>query len=137
MKKTLFFCILLSSSMIHANNLETIAQTIQEEKIYTFDELNVPPHPIDGLKKFYQYIGENLNVDNYKFNGKIRILIRFIIEKDGKMTNVIVKDDGGRPDIAKRAVKVLQSKKCPKWEAGILNGIKVRTTFEIPIVISK
>lgn len=59
-----------------------------------------------------------------------RVLVDFIIEKDGKVTNVkVVK--GVSPELDAEAVKVVSAS--PKWKAGRVAGNKVRTSMTIPV----
>ena len=59
-----------------------------------------------------------------------RVLVEFIIEKDGKVTNVrVVK--GVSDELDAEAVKVISAS--PKWKPGKVNGNKVRTSISIPV----
>ena len=59
-----------------------------------------------------------------------RVLVEFIIEKDGKVTNVrVVK--GVSDELDAEAVKVVSAS--PKWKPGKVNGNKVRTSISIPV----
>ncbi len=59
-----------------------------------------------------------------------RVLVDFIIEKDGKVTNVrVVK--GVSPELDAEAVKVVSAS--PKWKPGRRAGEKVRTSMTIPV----
>lgn len=58
------------------------------------------------------------------------VMVGFIIEKDGKMTNVeIVK--GVHPLLDEEALKVVGAS--PKWKPGRRSGQKVRTSMTIPV----
>ncbi len=59
-----------------------------------------------------------------------RVMVDFIIEKDGKVTNVrVVK--GVSPELDAEAVKVISAS--PKWKPGRRAGEKVRTSMTIPV----
>ena len=59
-----------------------------------------------------------------------RVMVDFIIEKDGKVTGVrVVK--GVSPELDAEAVKVVSAS--PKWKPGKVNGEKVRTSITIPV----
>lgn len=59
-----------------------------------------------------------------------RVMVEFIIEKDGKVTNVrVVK--GVSEELDAEAVKVVSAS--PKWKPGKVNGNKVRTSISIPV----
>ncbi len=59
-----------------------------------------------------------------------RVTVEFIVEKDGKVTNVrVVK--GVSDELDAEAVKVVSAS--PKWKPGKVNGEKVRTSITIPV----
>ncbi len=59
-----------------------------------------------------------------------RVMVDFIIEKDGRVTDVrVVK--GVSPELDAEAVKVVGAS--PKWKAGRVAGEKVRTSMTIPV----
>ncbi len=59
-----------------------------------------------------------------------RVMVDFIIEKDGKVTDVrVVK--GVSPELDAEAVKVISAS--PKWKPGRVAGNKVRTSMTIPV----
>lgn len=59
-----------------------------------------------------------------------RVMVGFIIEKDGKVSNVeVVK--GVSPELDAEALKVVAAS--PKWKPGKVNGEKVRTSLTIPV----
>jgi TonB family protein len=59
-----------------------------------------------------------------------RVTVEFIVDKDGKVTDVrVVK--GVSDELDAEAVKVVSAS--PKWKPGRVNGNKVRTVVSIPI----
>ncbi len=59
-----------------------------------------------------------------------RVMVEFIIEKDGKVTNArVVK--GVSPELDAEALKVVSAS--PKWKPGRLAGQKVRSSMTIPV----
>lgn len=59
-----------------------------------------------------------------------RVMVDFIIEKDGKISNVKVSKSVS-PELDAQAVKVISAS--PKWKPGKLKGEKVRTAMTIPV----
>ena len=59
-----------------------------------------------------------------------RVLVDFIIEPDGSVTNVRV-SRGTDPLLDAEAVRVVSAS--PKWRPGRLRGEKVRTSMTIPV----
>lgn len=59
-----------------------------------------------------------------------RVVVEFIVEKDGKVTDVrVVK--GVSDELDAEAVKVVSAS--PKWKPGRVNGEKVRTSISLPV----
>ena len=59
-----------------------------------------------------------------------RVVVEFIVDKDGKVTDVkVVK--GVSDELDAEAVKVISAS--PKWKPGRVNGEKVRTSVSVPV----
>ena len=62
-----------------------------------------------------------------------RVIVSFVIEKDGSLTNIkVAKDIGG--NCGEEAVRIIKS--MPKWTPGKNKGKVVRTQISIPIIFS-
>lgn len=86
-----------------------------------------------GIGKFYTYVGNNFNKPELDAEKTLRVYVSFVIEKDGTMTDIVVKSDPGY-GMGREAVRVLKSLKT-KWAPGILDGKPVRTAYNLPITI--
>jgi protein TonB len=86
-----------------------------------------------GMAKFYTYVGNNFNRPELDAERTLRVYVSFVIERDGSITDIMVKNDPGY-GIGKEAVRVLKSLKT-KWIPGVLNGKAVRTAYNLPITI--
>ena len=65
-----------------------------------------------------------------------RVIVEFIIEKDGKVTNVVV-TKGVNDELDAEAVKVVSAS--PKWKPAVLNGknVRVKTAVAVDFKLSK
>lgn len=86
-----------------------------------------------GINKFYTYVGNNFNRPELDVEKTLKVYVSFVIEKDGSLTDIIVRNDPGY-GMGKEAVRVLKSLKT-KWNPGILDGKPVRTAYSLPITI--
>ncbi|MGL2987691.1 energy transducer TonB [Flavobacterium sp. RSSA_27] len=86
-----------------------------------------------GMKKFYTYVGNNFAKPDIEGLATIKVMIAFVIEKDGSMTDIRLLKDPGY-GLGQEAIRVLKSLKT-KWVPGILNGNPMRTAYTLPIVI--
>lgn len=102
---------------------------VDDNQVYTAVEVK-PDFP-GGIAKFYAYVSKNFRVpEDEEIKGKI--IVQFVVEKDGSLTDIKVLRDLGF-GTGKEAERVLRS--CPKWKPGIQNGRPVRVLYSLPISI--
>jgi protein TonB len=95
--------------------------------------LDKQPEFPGGIEKFYQFVGNRFERPETDSSQPIRIIVSFVIEKNGTLTDIKVLQNPGY-GLDKEAIRVLKSLKT-KWEPGIKNGNPVRTAFSLPIII--
>lgn len=88
---------------------------------------------VGGVDKFYSFIKQNYRLpqNTENLNGEIRAL--FVVEKDGKISNVTILNYIGN-DSGEELKRVLDLS--PKWHPGEQNGKRVRERFEIRFIIT-
>lgn len=107
------------------------AQTKKNDMV--FDVVEVMPQYPGGQIEMLKYIMENIKYPEQAMKEGIqgRVTVRFIVEKDGSISNV-------RPVLSvhpllnKEAVRVVES--MPKWSPGKQNGKPVRVRFNVPVM---
>jgi protein TonB len=106
------------------------AEVIDDNTIYNTAGIAVQPDFPGGIAKFYQYVARNFRFEEAGVSG--RIIVTFVVEKDGSLTDIkVVRDIGhGAGD---EAIRVL--KRSPKWTPGVQNGKNVRVLYSLPISI--
>jgi len=92
----------------------------------------VPEFP-GGIAQFYKYVGNNFRRPDLDMEKTLKVYVFFIVEKDGSLTDITVKNDPGY-GMGKEAIRVLKSLKT-KWNPGILDGKAVRTAYSLPITV--
>ncbi|WP_442787343.1 energy transducer TonB [Flavobacterium suncheonense] len=108
---------------ISGNTVETTA-TLERQPLYP-----------GGLGKFVKDVSEKFKTPELETDAKtLKVLVNFVIEKDGTLSNIKVIRDPGH-NLGKEALRVLNSMKT-KWSPGYKNGEPVRTSFNLPIVIN-
>lgn len=111
-----------------SNSVEKL-NSKDDNLIYNSAGIDVRPEYPGGMSEFYLYIQKNYKVPYVKgLTGKV--LVSFVVEKDGSITDIkVLKDLGyGTGD---EAVRIL--KNCKKWSPGEQNGAKVRCSYVLPI----
>jgi TonB family protein len=94
------------------------------------------PAYVGGKKEMYNFIKNNLVIPEEAKKAKVSgmVFVRFIVEKDGKITNPkIIKGLGhGCEDAAKNVIMSM-----PAWKPGIHEGKVVRVYHSLPIAFAK
>ena len=102
----------------------------QEENVFTVVEV-MPVYP-GGEEARIKFIQENIKYPKEALKNNISgtVFITFIIEKDGKITNVkALRGIGGGCD--EEAIRVISM--MPNWKPGTQRGQAVRVQFNMPI----
>lgn len=84
-----------------------------------------------GINNFYQFLVNELKLPNDAEKPKNRIIISFVIEKDGSLSSFeFPKNIESNVEAEIRRVLNLS----PKWNPGEQNGKKTRTKYSLPIL---
>ena len=87
------------------------------------------------MSKFYKYLSAHTTYPPSCYKSDIQgvAIMRFVVEKDGKLTDIKV-INSIHPDLAKEAIRVMKSS--PEWIPGIWKGKAVRVAYNIPLSFS-
>lgn len=102
------------------------------KNVYT--SLEVKPEPKKGLTDFYSFIAKKFDPPTLAYKNKVkgRVILSFVVEKDGKITDIIVVKGLGS-GVDEEAVRVLSAYE--KWKPAVQKGRNVRCSFTIPIAL--
>lgn len=100
--------------------------------IHTATEI-MPEYTDGGIQGFRQYIAKNFRTPDIDKNLKGQVIVKFVIEPDGSLSNVELIRDLGY-GTGQEAVRVVSASK--KWKPGIQDGKKVRVNYMLPIMIN-
>lgn len=104
------------------------AEIVDASHVYTSVEV-MPEYP-GGIAEFYKYVQRNFRVPRGASDGQI--IVSFVVEVDGSLTNIKVLRDLGFGS-GDQAVRLLEKSK--KWNPGVQNGRSVRVSYTLPIRI--
>lgn len=125
LKVALMMLVLLFSFMT------STAQTKKNDMV--FDVVEVMPQFPGGQIAMLQYLMKNIKYPEQAMKEGIqgRVAVRFIVEKDGSISDVkpVL---SVHPLLNKEAVRVVES--MPKWSPGKQNGKPVRVRFNVPVM---
>lgn len=126
MKKIGLLFILLTLSFSYSQEKK------DEGKVYDMSAVDTRPEFKGGMSQFYVFVDKNFVMPT-KTDLKGKIYTQFIVEADGRLSNLkIIKDLGY--ESGAEALRVLQ--KSPNWNAGLKDGKAVRTRYLLPIIIN-
>jgi hypothetical protein len=118
---------------------EGIAQTIENDEQ---NETLVHPSKFErqaqfhaGMKGFYKLFYTRFNVTDAAYENKVKgtLMLTFIVETDGSLTDIVVRKDLGY-GLGEEAVRVL--KKMPNWIPALYKGETIRQIFSLPIAVN-
>ena len=108
----------------------------KDSTVYNFVSMESPPMYPGGMVSFYKFLGETVRypLDALVANIQGSVLLSFIVEKDGSLSDIKVdrKLGGGTDEEAVRVLKLSR-----RWNPGMQNGKPVRVKYNIPIKFTK
>lgn len=110
-----------------------VSQKDQKEEPFNVVE-DMPAFP-GGMEALIQFLSSNIQypADAQKQKVDGRVLVNFVVEKDGSITEVkVIKP--AFPSLDAEAIRVVKA--MPKWKPGYQNGKAVRVLFTLPINFS-
>ena len=115
--------------------VEMSKKTTRSDDVVSYTECDIPPlflNSADPNKFLREWVYKYLKYpERALLDGtQGRVMVDFVIEKDGKVTNVKV-TRGVSEELDAEAVKVVSAS--PKWKPGRVDGEKVRTSMTIPV----
>jgi len=120
----IFFLVFLS---VQAQN-KAASKTAKNNQIL-IDPVSPAPSFPGGEKAYGKFLEKNLKWPNQD-DVQGRVIISFIVEKDGSLTNFKVERSLGK-DFDAEALRVLR--KSPKWIPAMENGKAIRCRYTLPI----
>ena len=109
---------------------EASADSTAKEEVFMVAE-QMPEFP-GGMKELLKFLQDNLKYPEnaMKNNVQGRVIVQFVVEKDGTLTEFKVARSVD-PDLDAEALRVLQT--MPKWKPGMQRGKIVRVKFTVPV----
>jgi len=124
-KKILFIAIaFLSIQIVSSQDTTKVVQDV--------DSIESKPEFPGGIQEFYKFISGNYKTPISKEFIGGKVYVTFVIEKDGRLTDIKVLRDVGF-DTGKEALRVLELS--PKWIPAMIYGENVRCSYSLPIVL--
>lgn len=129
MKKLFLMSLMAVFCLTTVNAQKTIVSQKNQE---VFDVVEQMPEYPGGMQALFQYMADNLKYpkDAMKQQVEGRVLVQFIVETDGSISNAeVIKRVF--PSLDEEATRVISA--MPKWAPGKQNGKVVRVKFTVPV----
>ena len=122
--------VVISSTDINQQNIETIGG-IKTDVIFSVVEKE-PEYKNGGLPGLYRFLSKTIHYpyDAKQNNIQGKVLVTFVVEKDGTVSNVKALRSPGK-SLADEAVRAVTLS--PHWIPGMQNNKAVRVQYTIPI----
>jgi TonB family protein len=117
------------SEILEVPKIEILVEEV-EEPVYVI--VPIMPEFIGGNKAMYKFIGKNLKypAEEKKKGVKGRVIVNFIVEKDGTFSNVKILR-GVSENLDNEAIRIV--KMMPPFNPGLLRDQPVRVVLNLPI----
>ena len=95
--------------------------------------LSTMPEFPGGLEELFYFLSQEVKYPEVcqKAGVEGRVICQFVVNKDGKITDVEVVRSGGHYALDKEAVRVMKA--MPKWKPGTMRGKPVRVKYTVPV----
>ena len=132
MRKLSLMCAMAVLCLMTANAQKTV---VSQSNKSVYDEVEVMPEFPGGMQAMIEYLNTNIKYPKDAIKQEVggRVMVMFVVETDGSLSNVRVARKVF-PSLDAEAVRVVKS--MPKWKPGKEKGRSVRVNFTMPIVFS-
>ena len=136
--KTIFIiqallCMALCVSAQDTISSDNQANTTQSSDSLCFVVVERMPEFPGGQQAMFQFVAENIKypviAQQHGIQG--RAICQFIIEKDGRVNDVVIVRSTGDAALDKEAIRIIES--MPAWIPGMQKGKPVRVKYTLPI----
>ena len=132
MKKLFLMCAMTVICLVTANAQKTI---VSQSNQSVYDEVEVMPEFPGGMQAMIEFIQTNIKYPKDATKQEVggRVMVMFVVETDGSLSNVRVARKVF-PSLDAEAVRVVKT--MPKWKPGKEKGKVVRVNYTLPVVFS-
>ena len=132
MKKLILMSMMAVICLMTASAQKTV---VSQSNQSVFDSVEQMPEFPGGMSALIDFLSSNIKYpeDAIKQNVGGRVMVMFVVETDGSISNVRVARTVF-PSLDSEAIRVVKS--MPKWKPGREKGREVRVNYTIPVVFS-
>ena len=130
MKKLILMFLMAGCFLMTANAQKTVVSQTDPKVFDTVEQM--PEYP-GGMQAMIEFLQTNMKYPEDAAKQKVegRVMVQFVVETDGSVTDVHVAKQVF-PSLDAEAIRVVQA--MPKWTPGKEKGRVVRVKYNLPIV---
>ena len=130
MKKLILLLLMAGCCLMTANAQKTVVSQTNQKVFDTVEQM--PEYP-GGMQAMIAFLQTNMKYPEDAAKQKVegRVMVQFIVETDGSISDVHVAKQVF-PSLDAEAIRVVQA--MPKWTPGKEKGNVVRVKYNLPIV---
>lgn len=110
-----------------------VAAEVKVNSNEVYDSVDQSADYPGGLNGVRKYISDNVDSSGMEGEGQLTVKLKFIVERDGTVSDVKATQKSGNADFDSEAIRVV--KKLKKWTPAKKNGENVRSYYSIPITM--
>ena len=132
MKKMILMSMMAVLCLMTANAQKTV---VSQSSQNVYDQVEQMPEFPGGMPAMIEYLQTNMKYPEDAVKQKVggRVMVMFVVETDGSISNVRVARNVF-PSLDAEAVRVVKT--MPKWKPGKEKGRLVRVNYTLPVVFS-
>ena len=132
MKKIFLLSMMAVLCLMTANAQKTV---VSQSNQNVYDQVEQMPEFEGGMPALIEFLQTNLKYPEDAIKQKLggRVMVQFVVETDGTVSNVRVARTLF-PSLDAEAVRVVKA--MPKWKPGKEKGRPVRVNFTLPVVFN-
>ena len=130
MKKLILMLLMAGCCLMTANAQKTVVSQTNQKVFDTVEQM--PEYP-GGMQAMIEFLQTNMKYPEDAAKQKVegRVIVQFVVETDGSVTDVHVAKQVF-PSLDAEAIRVVKA--MPKWTPGKDKGRVVRVKYNLPIV---
>jgi len=88
-----------------------------------------------GINAYRKKVFQSINLSRFTFDGTFRLEVTFVVEKDGKISNIQLAQSSGLKEFDDMIINSIKSIR-NKWTPGTIHNIPIRSRFRLPLAFS-
>lgn len=130
MKKLILISLMAVCGLMAAHAQKTVVSQTNQK---VFDAVEQMPEYPGGMQAMIEFLQTNMKYPEDAAKQKVegRVMVQFVVETDGSITDVHVAKQVF-PSLDAEAIRVVQA--MPRWTPGMDKGRVVRVKYNLPVV---